>query len=94
MMDGSGYPCRHLPCDTHYGSRLVHVCDVYDALRTRRPYREAWESETALQYIEQRAGLEFDPGLAATVADLVRRWDHRIIAPPEAAGPASNLPAA
>jgi putative nucleotidyltransferase with HDIG domain len=94
MMDGSGYPCRHLPCDTHYGSRLVHVCDVYDALRTRRPYREAWESETALQYIEQRAGLEFDPGLAATFADLVRRWDHRIIAPPEAAGPASNLPAA
>ena len=57
--------CRHAPRDTHYGSRLVHVCDVYDALRTRRPYRDAWESEEALQYIEQRAGLEFDPSLAA-----------------------------
>lgn len=83
MMDGSGYPCRHSPRDTHYGSRLVHVCDVYDALRTRRPYRDAWESETALQYLEQRAGLEFDPALAATFSGMVRRWDHRVMAPPE-----------
>ena len=85
MVDGSGYPCRHAPRDTHYGSRLVHVCDVYDALRTRRPYRDAWESEAALQYIEQRAGLEFDPSLAATFAGMVRRWDHRVMAPPELA---------
>ncbi len=85
MVDGSGYPCRHAPRDTHYGSRLVHVCDVYDALRTRRPYRDAWESEAALQYIEQRAGLEFDPSLAATFAAMVRRWDHRVMAAPELA---------
>ena len=85
MMDGSGYPCRHLPRETHFGSRLVHVCDVYDALRTKRPYRDAWESETALQYIEQRAGLEFDPGLAAAFTAMVRHWDHRVMLPPEAA---------
>jgi len=91
MLDGSGYPCRHFQHDTHYGSRLVHVCDVYDALRTRRPYRDAWESETALQYIEQRAGLEFDPALAATFTDLIRRWDHRILAPPESPTAATNL---
>jgi putative nucleotidyltransferase with HDIG domain len=83
LLDGSGYPCRHSPRDTHYGSRLVHVCDVYDALRTRRPYREAWESETALQYLEQRAGLEFDPALATTFTAMVRRWDHRVMAPPD-----------
>ena len=52
MMDGSGYPCRHPP-RYHYGSRMVHVCDVYDALRTKRPYRDAWDSEKALQYIEE-----------------------------------------
>lgn len=86
MMDGSGYPCRHSPRDTHYGSRLVHVCDVYDALRTRRPYRDAWESETALQYIEERAGVEFDPALAASFTAMVRRWDHRVMTPPEMAG--------
>jgi putative two-component system response regulator len=89
MMDGTGYPCRHSQRDTHYGSRLVHVCDVYDALRTRRPYRDAWESETALEYIEQRAGLEFDPALATVFTTMIRRWDHRVMAVPEIAGAAS-----
>ncbi len=89
MMDGTGYPCRHSQRDTHYGSRLVHVCDVYDALRTRRPYRDAWESETALQYVEQRAGLEFDPALAARFTAMLRRWDHRVMAAPEMSGPAA-----
>jgi putative nucleotidyltransferase with HDIG domain len=89
LLDGRGYPCRHSRRDAHYGSRLVHVCDVYDALRTRRPYRDAWESETALQYIEQRAGLEFDPALAAVFTAMVRRWDHRVMAVPEVGGTAS-----
>lgn len=89
MLDGSGYPCRHSQRDTHYGSRLVHLCDVYDALRTRRPYRDAWESETALEYIQQRAGLEFDPALAAVFTAMVRRWDHRVMAVPEVAVTAS-----
>jgi putative nucleotidyltransferase with HDIG domain len=91
LLDGGGYPCRHSQRDAHYGSRLVHVCDVYDALRTRRPYRDAWESETALQYIEQRAGLEFDPALAVTFTAMVRRWDHRVMTPPDMSGPTSSL---
>jgi response regulator RpfG family c-di-GMP phosphodiesterase len=64
---------------------------VYDALRTRRPYRDAWESETALEYIQQRAGLEFDPALAATFTAMVRRWDHRVMAAPEMAGPTPRI---
>lgn len=82
MLDGSGYPCRHYGRETHYGSRLVHVCDVYDALRTRRPYREAWESEAALAYIEERAGVEFDPALAHAFTATMRRWDHRVMEAP------------
>jgi putative two-component system response regulator len=81
MLDGTGYPCRHFARETHYGSRLVHVCDVYDALRTRRPYREAWESEAALSYIEERAGLEFDPALAHSFIALMRSWDQRVVEP-------------
>jgi putative nucleotidyltransferase with HDIG domain len=84
MLDGTGYPCRHFARETHYGSRLVHVCDVYDALRTRRPYREAWESEAALTYIEERAGVEFDPALAHTFTAMMRRWDHRVMEAPAA----------
>jgi putative two-component system response regulator len=87
MMDGSGYPCRHSPRDTHYGSRMVHLCDVYDALRTKRPYRDAWESEKALRYIEERAGLEFDPALAATFTTMIRRWDQRVMEVPPSTSP-------
>jgi putative two-component system response regulator len=48
------------------------VCDVYDALRTRRPYREAWSSVDAEAYLEQRAGIEFDPDLVATFLKVLR----------------------
>ena len=78
MIDGGGYP--HLPDarGAQYASRLVHVCDVYDALRTRRPYREAWTSEQALNYIESRSGLEFDPTIARAFTTMIRRWDRRV----------------
>ena len=78
MIDGGGYP--HLPDarGAQYASRLVHVCDVYDALRTRRPYRDAWSSEQALTYIESRAGLEFDPTIARAFVTMIRRWDRRV----------------
>ena len=58
MLNGGGYPAFHFVRDTHYASRLVHVCDVYDALCTNRPYRAAWTSAKALDYIEDAcAGL-------------------------------------
>ena len=78
MIDGGGYP--HLPDarGAQYASRLVHVCDVYDALRTRRPYRDAWSSEQALDYIEGRAGLEFDPTISRAFVGMLRRWDRRV----------------
>ena len=54
------------------------VCDVYDALRTKRPYREAWESERAIAYIEGRAGIEFDPSIARSFVAMMRQWDRRV----------------
>src|SRR5437773_11311612 len=38
MLNGDGYPTFQFRRDCHEGSKLVHVCDVYDALRTHRPY--------------------------------------------------------
>jgi putative nucleotidyltransferase with HDIG domain len=76
--DGRGYPAVHFAREPHQASRLVHVCDVYDALRTRRPYRDAWSSVDALEYIAARAGVEFDPSLAAAFDEMMRRWDSRI----------------
>jgi hypothetical protein len=65
MLDGGGYPALHYRRECMLASRLVHVCDVYDALSTKRPYRDAWPSEKTLAYLEERAGTEFDPDLVA-----------------------------
>lgn len=78
MLDGGGYPRLHDARGAQYASRLVHICDVYDALRTNRPYRQAWESERAMAFIEGRAGLEFDPAIARSFTAMMRKWDRRI----------------
>lgn len=84
MLNGGGYPCLHYKRDCHRASRLVHVCDVYDALRTKRPYRDAWESEKALGYIESRAGTEFDPDVARAFTTMMRQLDRRLVVVDEA----------
>ena len=82
MLDGGGYPCLHYPRNAQFASRLVHVCDVYDALRTKRPYREAWESERAIAYIEERAGREFDPEIARGFITMLRKSEGSIVMQP------------
>ncbi len=78
MLDGGGYPHLHYGRECTLASRLVHVCDVYDALRTRRPYRDAWSSVKTMAYLEERAGTEFDPALVASFARMLREGEARI----------------
>jgi putative nucleotidyltransferase with HDIG domain len=78
MIDGGGYPPLRYRRDCHYASRIIHVCDVYDALRTRRPYREAWEAPRVLAYIEERAGTEFDPTIAPAFVRMMHQWESRV----------------
>ena len=73
MINGHGYPTRHYPRECHKASNLVHVCDVYDALRTKRPYRDSWESERVLRYIEERTGTEFEPAAASAFVKMMRK---------------------
>jgi putative nucleotidyltransferase with HDIG domain len=77
-LDGGGYPKLHDARGAQYASRIVHICDVYDALRTSRPYRHAWESERAMGYIQEGAGVEFDPGIARSFIAMMRKWDSQI----------------
>ena len=89
MINGQGYPARHYGRSCHKASNLVHVCDVYDALRTRRPYRDAWESERVLTYIEERAGTEFEPDIATAFIAMMRKVEggiQRSPLPPAANG--------
>lgn len=83
MINGHGYPKFRYARDTHYASKLVHVCDVFDALCTARPYREAWASEMALAYIEERAGVDFETGLAEGFTGMMRLWAYQRITMPD-----------
>jgi len=78
MIDGGGYPHCHFRRACHPASVLVHVCDVYDALRTNRPYRGAWESARVLDYIGERAGTEFEPQVAAKFVQMMKELDDRV----------------
>jgi hypothetical protein len=83
MLDGGGYPTAHYGRDSALASRLVHVCDVFDALRTRRPYRDAWESEKVFAYLLERAGTEFDPSLVQSFVEMLRRSELQVSAVPD-----------
>jgi putative nucleotidyltransferase with HDIG domain len=77
MIDGGGYPTRSTRRDCHHASMLVHVCDVFDALRTHRPYRVAWEPNAIVEYIAQRAGTEFHPDVTRAFVSMLRECDLR-----------------
>ena len=59
--DGSGYPRglkgEHIPL----AARLFAVVDVWDALRSDRPYRQAWSKEKVIEHIKSLSGTHFDP---------------------------------
>jgi putative nucleotidyltransferase with HDIG domain len=76
-IDGGGYPTFRFPRRCHEGSDLIHVCDVFDALRTNRPYRDAWPMERVLTYLEEGAGKEFDAGIVQAFVRMMREWGER-----------------
>lgn len=79
MLNGEGYPTMRFRRDCHYASKVVHVCDVYDALRTTRPYREAWPQEKTIQYMEERSGVEFDRDVVMAFTRMMRQQEPQIL---------------
>ncbi len=61
--DGSGYPGGLKGRDIPVRGRITGIVDVFDALTTARPYKEAWSLKRAVEYIRERSGTEFDPEL-------------------------------
>jgi HD-GYP domain-containing protein (c-di-GMP phosphodiesterase class II) len=76
--DGTGFPRTRFPREMHYISKLVAVCDVYDALRTPRAYRPAWTPQRAWEFVEEGAGTMFDAGVARAFGALMRRVDPQV----------------
>jgi HD-GYP domain-containing protein (c-di-GMP phosphodiesterase class II)/HAMP domain-containing protein len=63
--DGGGYPRGLVGQAIPLAARIVSVADVFDALTSRRPYKEAWPVPRALAMLESGAGTQFDPDIVA-----------------------------
>ena len=61
--DGSGYPNGLKGEDIHVYGRITCLVDIYDALRQKRHYKEAWRKERVLDYIKENSGIFFEPKL-------------------------------
>jgi HD-GYP domain-containing protein (c-di-GMP phosphodiesterase class II) len=59
--DGSGYPRGLHGEQIPLAARIFAVVDVWDALRSDRPYRQAWSVSEAIAYLQSQAGAHFDP---------------------------------
>ena len=59
--NGSGYPNKLSGDDIPLSARIVAVADVFDALTSKRPYKEAWSIEKALELLDEEANKHFDP---------------------------------
>jgi hypothetical protein len=72
-LDGKGYPqglcAEALDLDT----RILTVCDVYDALISTRVYRAAWSAEKALAFLHEQAGAAFDARCIDALARVLAR---------------------
>jgi putative two-component system response regulator len=68
--DGAGYPDRLAGTDIPLPARVMAVADVYDALRTRRPYKEPMSHEAASRILRDGSGKHFDPVLIDTWFEL------------------------
>lgn len=64
--DGKGYPHGIKGYDIPLAGRIVAIADVFDALTSKRPYKEAWSLEDAIQYLIAQKGEHFDGELVDT----------------------------
>lgn len=69
--DGKGYPCGLKNEEIPICARIMSIADVYDALLSKRSYKEPFSKEKALQIITEGAGTQFDPQITEVfVAEL------------------------
>ncbi|WKY48198.1 response regulator [Eubacteriaceae bacterium ES3] len=61
--DGSGYPAGLKGEEIPISGRITSLFDVFDALLSKRPYKDAWELDKVLNLLKQESGFHFDPQL-------------------------------
>ncbi|MEX3070581.1 HD-GYP domain-containing protein [Vibrio alginolyticus] len=74
--DGNGYPCGKAGDEIHIFARIVAIADVFDALLSKRPYKNAWAREEVLQEFIDQKGKHFDPVLCQLLIDNFEEMAH------------------
>ena len=69
--DGSGYPGALKGEEIPLAARIFTIVDVWDALRSNRPYRKAWSVKKTIGYIQQEAGKSFDPAIVRRFVEVI-----------------------
>lgn len=69
--DGSGYPNKLAGESIPVEGRIAAICDVFDALTSHRPYKEAWPVERAVEEIKRSAGTHFDPSFVPKFVEIL-----------------------
>jgi putative nucleotidyltransferase with HDIG domain len=75
--DGSGYPDGLKGEDIPIGARLLTAVDCFDALASERPYRKALPLDEAMAFVQSRAGIQFDPQIAALLAQHYQELEEK-----------------
>lgn len=70
--DGEGYPIGLSGQSIPLLARILSVADVYAALTTHRPYREAWSHTRTVQYLLNHRGTRFDPNLVNHAVQILQ----------------------
>ncbi len=68
---GQGYPRGLKGEQIPLAARIFAVVDVWDALSKDRPYRKAWPQEKVIQYLQEQAGIQFDPKIVEIFVRLL-----------------------
>jgi putative two-component system response regulator len=68
--DGTGYPEGLAGEQIPFAARIVSVADVYDALVSRRSYKEPWPAADAIMEIRRQSGAQFDPKVVEAFVEL------------------------
>ncbi|MEK6327141.1 MAG: HD domain-containing phosphohydrolase [Actinomycetota bacterium] len=76
-LDGAGYPRGVSGAQLSLETRILTVCDVYDALISKRVYRDAWSEEDALSLLRRESGTAFDPSCVEALEDLLAQESAR-----------------
>ena len=70
--DGKGYPCRLKGKDIPYLARITAVADAFDAMTSKRVYRDSLSIDVVISEIEKNKGTQFDPEIADVFLDILK----------------------